>query len=277
MYVCCKFKNKRQMKVNLFFLTFALLPCLANAQQPQTITGKVTDANNSLIESGYNIVLLSPQDSSIYKGDFFLTSDFFIETNQLPVLLKVSSFGYNDTTLLVQSPAGGFLDIHLSVQSFKLNEVTVKASRPMFSMKNDRMTLHVEGTALSESGSAIDVLQKAARVKVDEQGISVLGAGNALIVVDGRELSGNQALEMLSSSEIQRIDIITHPTSNYDAKGKAVIEIRTRKAQNQGFGAEVTGRMSKGVYWNPYTGTILSAKTTRLSLFGSYAFSPAKK
>jgi hypothetical protein len=277
MYVCSKFKNKRQMKTSLLFLTFALLPCQANAQQPQTITGKVTDTNHSPIESGYNIVLLSPQDSSIRKGDFFLTPDFSIETDRLPVLLKVSSFGYNDTTLPVQSPGEGFLDIRLSVQSFSLNEVTVKASRPMFSMKNDRITLHVEGTALSEAGSAIDVLQKAARVKVDEQGISVLGTGNALIVVDGRELSGNQALEMLSSSEIERIDIITHPSSRYDAKGKAVIEIRTRKAQNLGFGAEVTGRTGKGTYWNPYTGTILSAKTARLALFGSYAFSPAKK
>lgn len=116
----------------------------------------------------------------------------------------------------------------------------------MFSMRNDRMTLNVAGTALSESGSAVDVLQKAARVKVDESGISVLGVGNALILVDGRELPTNQALEMLSSSEIQKVDIITNPSSKYDAKGKAVIEIRTKKARNQGFGAEVTGRMSKG-------------------------------
>jgi hypothetical protein len=139
------------MKANLFFPVLALLPCLASGQQVQRITGKVTDANNSLIESGYNIVLLSPQDSSIYKGDFFLDPDFSIETNQIPVLLKVSSFGYNDTTLLVQSPGGSFLDIHLPVQSFSLHEVTVSASQPMFSMRNDRITLHVEGTALSEA------------------------------------------------------------------------------------------------------------------------------
>ncbi|MDR1624183.1 MAG: outer membrane beta-barrel family protein [Tannerellaceae bacterium] len=265
------------MKATIFFLALALLPCLANAQQAQKITGKVTDSNHSPIESGYNILLLSPQDSSIYKGDFFLEPDFSIETNQFPVLLKVTSFGYKDTILSVPSPAGSLLDIRLSVQSYRLNEVTVRASQPMFSMRNDRITLNVAGTALSESGSAIDVLQKAARVKVNENGISVLGAGNALIIVDGRELPNSQALEMLSSSEIQRVDIITHPSSNYDAKGKAVIEIRTRKAQNQGFGAEITGRMSKGTYRNPYMGTILSAQTSRLSLYGSYAFSTNKK
>lgn len=265
------------MKVKIFFLALTLVPCLANAQQSQRITGKVIDSNNSPIENGYNIILLSLQDSSLYKGDFFLDPEFSIETNQIPVLLKVTSFGYKDTTLLVQSLAENFPDIRLSIQRYMLDEVIVKSSQPMFSMRNDRIMLNVAGTALGESGSAVDVLQKAARVKVDEGGISVLGVGNAIIIVDGRELPNNQALEMISSSEIQKIDIITNPSSKYDAKGKAVIEIRTRRAQNQGFGAEVTGRVSKGEYWNPYIGTILSAKTSNLSFYGFYAFSSNKK
>ena len=179
----------------------------------------------------------------------------------------------------VQKNSGKVPDSADSVftKTYVLNEVVVKASQPMFSMRNDRITLNVAGTALSESGSAIDVLQKAARVKIDENGISVLGVGNALIIVDGRELPNNQALEMISSSEIQKVDILTNPSSKYDAKGKAVIEIRTKKAKNQGFGAEVTGRINKGEYWNPYVGTELSAKVNGLSLYGFYAFSPGKK
>ena len=163
------------------------------------------------------------------------------------------------------------------IQNYVLNEVVIKATQPMFSMRNGRITLNVAGTALSESGSAMDVLQKAVRVKIEESGISVLGTGSALILVDGRELPNNQALEMISSSEIQKVDILITPSSKYDAKGKAVIEIHTKKAKNQGFGAEITGRMSKGKYWNSYMGTELSAKKNGLSLYGSYAFSPTKK
>jgi hypothetical protein len=264
------------MKSKVIFLVLALTPYLVNAQSIQKISGRVLGENGSPTD-GYSIILLSPKDSTLYKGDFFLDPDFSVETNQIPVLLKVSSFGYKDTLLFVQSATEKLPVICLATQNYELNEVVVKASLPMFSMKSDRITLNVAGTALSESGSAVDVLQKAARVRVDENEISVLGVGNAMIVVDGRELPSNQALEMLSSSEIQKVDIITDPSSKYDAKGKAVIEIRTKKAKNQGFGAEVTGRMSKGEYWNPYIGTEISAKTSKLSFYGFYAFSQNKR
>lgn len=264
------------MKSKVMLVVLALIPSLVNAQSTQKIAGKVL-GENGFPTDGYSILLLSPKDSSLYKGDFFLSPDFSVETNQIPVLLKVSSFGYKDTLLFVQAASNKLLEIRLTTQSYELNEVVVKSSLPMFSLKSDRITLNVAGTVLSESGSALDVLQKAARVKVDEKGISILGVGNAMIIVDGRELPSNQALEMLSSSEIQKVDIITNPSSKYDAKGKAVIEIRTKKAKNQGFGAEVTGRMNKGAYWNPYVGTEISAKTAQLSLYGFYAFSQNKR
>ncbi|MDR2388916.1 MAG: outer membrane beta-barrel family protein [Tannerellaceae bacterium] len=264
------------MKSKVIFLALVLIPYLVNAQSTQKISGKVLDENGSPTD-GYSIILLSSKDSTLYKGDFFFDPDFSVETNQIPVLLKVTSFGYKDTLLFIQSGSEKLSEIRLASQNYELNKVVVKASLPMFSMKSDRITLNVAGTALSESGSAVDVLQKAARVKVDENGISVLGVGNAMIVVDKRELPSNQALEMLSSSEIQKVDIITNPSSKYDAKGKAVIEIHTKKAKNKGFGAEVTGRMSKGEYWNPYNGIEISAKTSKLSFYGFYAFSQTKR
>lgn len=265
------------MKTRIIFTLLLLIQLLGQAQQTRNISGRIFDKDRTPTENGYNIILLLPEDSSLYKGDYFLDADFSIETDQLPVLLKVISLGYQDTTIFISDTTKDLPDIYLIPQSYALNEVVVKASRPMFNIKNDHMTLNVAGTALSEAGSAIDVLQKAARVRVEESSISVLGVGNALIVIDGRELPGNQALEMLSSSEIQKIDIITNPSSKYDAKGKAVIEIRTKKAMNQGFGAEITGRMSKGEYWNQYIGTEMTAKSKKLALYAFYAFSPTKK
>jgi len=276
-YVCRKFKQKNQMKTKIILIVLAIMIAVCSqAQTIQKISGKVFNETGNTVD-GYNVVLLSPKDTSIYKGDFFMEAEFSIETNQIPILMKITSFGFRDTTFLIGSAIDRLPDIRLTAVIYALDEVVVKATQPMFNMRNDRMTLNVAGTALSESGSAVDVLQKAARVKVDESGISVLGIGNALIMVDGRELPSNQALEMLSSSEIQKVDIITNPSSKYDAKGKAVIEIRTKKAQNQGIGAEVTGRMSKGEYWIPYIGTEITAKMSKLSLYAFYAFSRTKK
>lgn len=264
------------MKTTILTFLCTILSLVSYAQQPLQLSGKVLSANGTPTD-GYNLLLLSPADSSLRTGDFFFDPGFTITTDQLPVLLKVTSIGYKDTLFLVRSAIDKLPDIRLTSQDYALNEVVIKASQPLFTMRNDRMTLNVAGTALSESGSVVDVLQKAARVKVDESSISVLGVGNALIVVDGRELPGNQALEMIASSEIQKVDIITNPSAKYDAKGKAVIEIRTKKAQNQGVGAEVTTRLSKSEYWNPYAGIELTGKTSRLSLYGFYAFSPTKR
>jgi len=264
------------MKTKIILAALVIIPFCSYAQTTQKISGKVLNETGSTVD-GYNVVLLSSKDTSIYKGDFFMESEFSIETNQIPVLLKITSIGFRDTTFLVRSAIDRLPDIRLTSINYTLDEVVVKATQPMFSMRNGRITLNVAGTALSESGSAVDVLQKAARVKVDESGISVLGVGNALILIDGRELPSNQALEMLSSSEIQKVNIITNPSSKYDAKGKAVIEIHTKKARNQGIGAEVTERMSKGEYWSPYIGTEITAKMPKLSLYAFYAFSPTKK
>ncbi len=264
------------MKATIIFLLLSFIPFCAGAQSIQKISGKVLGEDGSPTD-GYNILLLAPQDSALYKGDFFLDPDFSIDTNHFPVLMKVTSFGFRDTLFIVSSADEELTDIRLAPQNYMLNEVVIQASLPMFSMKSDRITLNVEGTALSESGSAADVLQKAARVKVEENGISVLGVGNAMIVVDGRELPANQSLDILSSSEIKKVDIITNPSSKYDAKGKAVVEITTKKAKRDGFGAEVTTRMSKGTYWSPYVGAEISTKTNRLSLYGFYAYATGKR
>lgn len=264
------------MKTKFILALLLILPLGIHAQMVQKISGKVTSESGDIVD-GYNVVLFSPKDTSLYKGDFFIEPEFSIETNQIPVLMRVTSFGFKDTTFLVGSATDRLPDIRLTAISYALDEVVVKASQPMFTMRNDRMTLNVSGTALSESGSAVDVLQKAARVKVDESGISVLGVGNALILVDGRELPSKQALEMLSSSEIQKVDIITNPSSKYDAKGKAVIEIRTKRSIKQGLGAEITGRMNKGEFWSQYIGTEITARMPKLSLYAFYAFAPTKR
>jgi hypothetical protein len=240
------------------------------------LNGKVLNQNGSSIE-GYNVMLLNPNDSSVYKADFFMDVNYSIETPQLPVLLNVSSFGFNDTIIFVEKFVEQLPVIYLSQHSFMLDEVVVQTKTPLLSVKSDRMTMNVASTSLKDAGSAIDILQKSARIKITDNDISVLGVGNALILVDGREIPSNQVLEMLSSSEIQKIDIITNPSSKYDAKGKAVIEIRTKKAQEQGVGAEVTERIGKGTYWNNYFGTEITAKTSQFSLYAFYAHNLTKR
>jgi len=262
-------------KVTLTFLLTGLAIAVYS-QNLKTISGKV-HAENQADFYGYSIVLLTPQDSSFIKGDFFTEETFSIKAERQPLLLKISSFGYRDTTLLVTAGDENIFPIYLYTQAVNLDEVVVKAQMPVFTPKDDRITMNVGSTMLSQSGTAEDVLRKSARVSVNRDVVSVIGRGEAIVLVDGHRLPTNKSLSSISSAEIQKIDIITSPSSKYDAEGKAVIEITTKRANRQFWGAELTSRLGKGNYWRGYTGVELSAKFSGLSLYGYYAFEPSKE
>ena len=244
------------------------------AQQSYNVKGRVTSAGDRI--DGFSAVLLSAKDSTIIKGDFFMSDEFLLETDTLPALLRLSSFGYNDTILMVKTP-GKYLNISLVPQSVSLEEVTVTAQRPVFTARPGHYTMNVSNDLLRQSGTAVDLLSKMARIRINEkQEINVLGVGNAVVWVDGRQLPDNRSLSSITSSEIQKIEVITNPSAKYDAEGKAVIEITTKGPQEKPWGVELTGRLAKGDYWRKYIGVETTAQIWRFSIYGFYAFNPQK-
>ena len=244
------------------------------AQQSYNVKGRVTSAGDRI--DGFSAVLLSAKDSTIIKGDFFMSDEFLLETDTMPALLRISSFGYNDTILMVRTPEE-YLNISLVPQSVSLEEVTVTAQRPVFTARPGRYTMNVSNDLLRQSGTAVNLLSKMARVRINEkQEITVLGVGNAVVWVDGRQLPDNRSLSSITSSEIQKIEVITNPSAKYDAEGKAVIEITTKGPQEKPWGVELTGRLAKGDYWRRYLGVETTAQIWRFSIYGFYAFNPQK-
>ena len=119
----------------------------------------------------------------------------------------------------------------------ELDEVSVEARIPVFAPKDGSLSGNVGNTGLSQSGTAEDVLRNSARVSVNENGISVTGRGEAIVLVDGHRLPAAQSLSSISSSDIQQIAIITSPSSKYDAEGNAVIDITTKRPDRPFSGA----------------------------------------
>lgn len=190
------------------------------AQQTYTIQGRVTSVNDKI--EGVSAMLLSMKDSTMYRGDFFLSEEFSLQTDSLPALLRISSFGFRDTTLTVH-PDEEFLNISLLPQPVLVDEVTVTARRPVFTTRPGHYTMNVTNDILTQSGTAVDLLNKMARIRINEkQGISVLGVGNTVVWIDGRQLPDDRSLGSITSSEIRKIEVITNPSAKYDAEGKAV-------------------------------------------------------
>ena len=262
------------MKKSLFAFLLSWMAVFCYAQHSGSIKGRVIATDADL--PGYSVILLSPVDSALVRGDYFSSETFSIPSEEFPVLLNVSSLGFRDTTLIVHS-ASDSIKIVLTVQPLEMGNVMVTARRPVFTATAERYSMHIAGSAASQSGSAADLLRKIARVKVGEHNeVSVLGRGEAVVLVDGRQLPGNRSLSSITSSEIERIAVIVNPSSKYDAGGKAVVEIITRRAQDKPWGAEITARLGKGDFWLGYAGAEATGRIGHFSLYGFYAYAPSK-
>lgn len=208
------------------------------------IHGYVSDSTGTAIETG-NIILLSPEDSSVVKGTNFWEGEFqLMGIESTHFLLKITAQGfqtYLEEKNLNPTDSLAELDtIVLSASVQSLEEVSIVAHKPMFQRELDRLVVNVEGTILSEKGSVIDLLRSAPNVIVRSSGaVEVVGKGAAIIYLDGRRINSLETLNALQANDIARIEVVDNPSSKYDAAGNAVIEIFTKNGVSNGYEGQV--------------------------------------
>lgn len=156
--------------------------------------------------------------------------------------------------------------------------VTVTAQPDATQTSIDRRTYAVSKNLAAQSGSVADLLRDIPDVQVDAQGIpSLQGEGNVTILIDGRpspQFSGQtvgQALQSLSASQIDRIEVMTNPPAQYkSAGGGGIINLITKRPTGAGWtgSARLTGE-TLGRGWASAT---LGYNAAKLSLTGDLVF-----
>src|SRR5688572_8751356 len=107
----------------------------------------------------------------------------------------------------------------------EMKAVVVSARKPFIQKLNDRLVVNVESSIIGAGSSAMDILERAPGVTVDQNDIIGLrGRTGVIIMVDGKPTPMTGAdlatyLRGLPSGAIERIDIITNPSAKYDAAG----------------------------------------------------------
>ncbi|MBL0330567.1 MAG: TonB-dependent receptor family protein [Bacteroidetes bacterium] len=265
----------------LKFLT--LLVCFSfqfSLAQNFSIQGTVTDANQQPIELG-NIILLSVKDSSIIKGDVFLSGQFKITgISESTTLLKITSLGFEDYFQSINKNETDTL-IDIGVVQLKTNtnlkEVEVVSKLPLFERDGERVKVNVENSVLSNAGTILDVLKKSPTVMIDNNdNVAVFGKGNAIIYLDGQLIASADILKTISSTEIKEIEIISNPSAKYDASGKAVINIITKKNNLEGYNGNLIHNTLYGKNLFTYSGLRFNYKRKKWSTFISYGFPHGK-
>lgn len=211
----------------------SMMCLVAIASTAQGISGRVIDEQAQPMPFA-NVVLVSRADSAFIAG--VVTKDdgtFSISTDKQDGLLKVTSVGY--TTKFLDARTGNVGDIQMQLDTQMLGEVVVKGSRPLVKMKDDALVTTVEGSYLSKTGTAGDVLGTIPGVISNHGGVEVLGRGTPLIYINGRQMRNQSELDQLSSDQIKDVEVVMTPGAKYDATVKAVIRIKTIRPVGEGF------------------------------------------
>jgi len=267
----------------LFSITFFSL-CLFTATAQHQLKGTVKNLADSLPVPYATVALLRP-DSTVITGEITGDDGKFIIQNIASgdYLLQVSFIGYDKYYRRVSIPAQNDLgEIFLSERAGKLQEVVITGSRPLVSIKADRYIVNVSGNIQSAGRDALDILRNTPGVLVDHNGnVSVLG-NSVQIWIDGRpsRMSGEQLKAFLNSmqgGEIDRIEVITNPSSRFDAEGAGgIIDIRTKRGLQYGLNGTLTAGYRQGEMDSENAGVSLNLRREKFNTFGNYSINRNK-
>lgn len=261
--------------------------CTTYAQtQTGQITGQVQDAARQPVVAA-TVLLKRTTDSAIVKAA--LSDDkgaySFEQIAYGNYFVSLTYIGYKDTYLpefSLQSATHTLQPATLQAGEKTLKGVTVAAKRPLIEQYVDRTVVNVEADIMSAGGSAMDVLEKAPGILVDNQGnISIKGKPGIKIFIDGRAtfLSGNDLAAMLrnmQASQLDQLEIISNPSAKYDAAGNGVINIRTKKTNTSGFRGVVSATFQQGRYPGTNENFNFNYRSNKINLFGDLGYSLKK-
>lgn len=240
------------MKKLFLFLSLTLL-CFGavNAQSNSSlflVKGKVQDKKGESLPFA-TVLVISALDSSLVKGDVTdIEGNFQIELKKEGSFrLQTSMVGYAQRIspvfqLNTDNPNIQLPYLILEEASATLQEVQVVAKKPFIEQKIDRTVLNVENSIVSSGSTALEILERAPGVTIDSQNdqIRLRNKSGVLFMIDGKrtflsEADLAQMLRNMTSDQIESVEIITNPSSKYDAAGNSgIINIKLKKNQHVG-------------------------------------------
>ena len=273
------------MKKILVGLLSVLMTAIAFAQGKGKATITILNEQKAAVE-GATVELLRSKDSALVKTSLSDKAGIaeFENIAPAPYFIRVSSVGlttsYSNvfdikegetiTLPTINMPAGA---------ASQMQGVTVAAKKPFIQRLNDRLIVNVDNSVVNAGSSALDVLERSPGVTIDQNdNIALRGRQGVIIMIDGKPspMSGADLanyLRGLPVNAIERIELITNPSSKYDAAGNSgIIDIRMKKDQRLGYNGTLNAGYGQGVYpkWN--AGTTFNYRNKIANLFGNYNY-----
>ncbi|WP_373520031.1 TonB-dependent receptor domain-containing protein [Aquiflexum sp.] len=269
----------------LIILNFTLFS-YNSFSQTYTIKGKISDANSNQPMEFANIALLNPGDSSLVTGAMSdLDGLFSFESESGEYILRAGFIGYESGFKNISVGDKNILNvgnIRIKTDATNLQEVVVEGVSSIFTSDIDKRIYNVENSIVAEGATAAELLGTLPSIQVDEEGgISMRGSGEVLIYINGRpsNLSSSDTDNILSqfpANSIKSVELITNPSSRYDAAGVGgIINIILKKNQDLGFNGQVNA--SIGTRDKYQAGINLNYRTNKVNYFASFDFQDRRR
>ena len=263
---------------HLLLIFFISISITVNGQK---VKGFIVDETNKPV-TGATVALYKEQDSNLVKavvsdlkGSFIMNAE-----KQGTYLLKVVFMGYSEYSeeVKLELDIEDLGIINLLPVSEKLDEVVVTAEKPMVQVMADRTVFNVENTINAIGESAFGLLRKAPGVIVDNNGgIIVEGKSGVQFFIDDKllVLQGSDLINYLQSiqaADIASVEIITQPSSKYDAAGNAgIINIVLKRDKGLGTNGTITAGITIGDYARYNSSLNFNTRGKKGNLYGNYS------
>jgi hypothetical protein len=269
-------------------LQLCAVPIILNAQIPGKgiiKAGIMNEQKKAL--PGASVFLKNPKDSSILKT--VLSNDLgvfiFNDLKEGNYFIEVTMIGFERLSVanIIIKATNATIDLgvlSLKASSKTLNDVTVIGQKPLIEREIDKTVVNVENNINNAGTTVLELMQKLPGVQMTPDGqITLNGKSGVNIFIDGKPtyLSATDLAALLGgmpSSNIQKIEIMTNPSSKYDAAGTAgIINIVKKKNHKDGFNGGVNGSLGQGYYGMYSGGVTLSYKNKNYNLYLNNSYS----
>lgn len=228
------------------------------------IKGKVVDDQKQPLEF-VNVALYQQGSSTPFKGSISDADGLFQieEVKDGTYVVKLSFMGYEpqERTVTLNAQNGhnaNLRTIILKEDRAVLQEVSVATQKAAMKLDIDKKVFDVSQNITTAGLSASEALENIPSVEVDQEGnISLRGSESVTVWINGKAqgmTSDNRGdiLQQLPAESIERIEVITNPSSKYSPEGSAgiinIILKRDRKAGYYG-GVQLNAGKQQGEDW----------------------------
>lgn len=276
-----KLENLKRHNLQLVLALFISLPCTlqlqAQSRASGTINGRVIDQTMEFIP--YATVFLKNSSDSVlvktavsdntghFKFDLLKNGNYFIEVTMLgfQVLYRERLRLSSDQNIINL----GTLQLRSAIR--ELNNVTITGQKQFMERRADKIVINLNNE-ISTGASIEEVLDKLPGVRVNPDGQISLNGQNIRIFINGKStpLSADalsSLLKGMAASSVEKIELIAHPSSKYDAGGGAgIINLVKKRNHNDGLSGNAYSGAGQGKYGKHHAGINLNYKNRDINI-----------